>query len=203
MKKSKSILEETLNDIKEIKHSIEENATFVLKDSLKEDLSAIIKENIDMSDDEEINNVSLEEQQKILIKKTEDYVSYLKNKGIKVYQYSLHFDEGHIDENEEMKINRHIHIIHSNILENGRSFTKSLYEKNRGISKIQDLISEVFQMKRGELGSKNKHKNYKDYKRNKQQEREEDIKNQLKLNSLEKENQELKKRIEKLEKENQ
>ena len=49
MKKSKSILEETLNDIKEIKHSIEENATFVLKDSLKEDLSAIIKENIDMS----------------------------------------------------------------------------------------------------------------------------------------------------------
>ena len=55
MKKSKSILEETLNDIKEIKHSIEENATFVLKDSLKEDLSAIIKENIDMSDDEEIN----------------------------------------------------------------------------------------------------------------------------------------------------
>ena len=53
--KKKSILEETLNDIKEIKHSIEENATFVLKDSLKEDLSAIIKENIDMSDDEEIN----------------------------------------------------------------------------------------------------------------------------------------------------
>ena len=28
--KKKSILEETLNDIKEIKHSIEKNATFVL-----------------------------------------------------------------------------------------------------------------------------------------------------------------------------
>jgi len=56
----KSILEETLNDIKEIKNSIEKNATFVLQDSLKEDLSAIIKENIDMSDDEETDTTDID-----------------------------------------------------------------------------------------------------------------------------------------------
>ena len=163
----------------------------------------IIESLISISDDEEINNVSLEEQQKMLIKKTEDYILYLKNQGIKVYQYSLHFDEGHIDKNEEMKINRHIHIIHSNILENGRSFTKSLYEKNKGLSRLQDLISESFKMKRGELGSKNKHKNYKDYKRNKQQEKEEDIKKQLKLNMLQEELKNLKNENENLKNENE
>ena len=43
----------------------------------------------------------------------------------------------------------------------------------------------------------------KNYKRNKQQEKENNIKNELKLNTLKKENQELKKKIEILEKENQ
>ena len=138
-----------------------------------------------------------------MIKKTEDYISHLKNQGIKIYQYSLHFDEGHLNKNEEMKINRHIHIIHSNIMGNGKSFTKSLYEKNKGISKIQDLISKTFQMKRGEVESKNKHQGYKNYKRNKQQEKENNIKDELKLNTLKKENQELKNKIEILEKENQ
>lgn len=198
LKKIDEVKEYFSNEEEELKKFVKEKTKQKSKNKFH-----IVDSLISISDDDEINTLSLEEQQKILIKKTENYVSYLKNKGIKVYQYSLHFDEGHIDENEEIKINRHIHIIHSNILESGKSFTKSLYQKNRGISKIQDLISEVFQMKRGIVGSENKHQGYKNYKRNKQQEKENNIKNELKLNSLKKENQELKKRIEKLEKENQ
>lgn len=198
LKKIDEVKEYFSNEEEELKKFVKEKTKQKSKNKFH-----IIDSLISISDDEEINTLTLEEQQKILIKKTEDYVLYLKNQGIKVYQYSLHLDEGHIDENEEIKINRHIHIIHSNILESGKSFTKSLYQKNRGISKIQDLISEVFQMKRGIVGSENKHQGYKNYKRNKQQEKENNIKNELKLNSLKKENQELKKRIEKLEKENQ
>ena len=58
-------------------------------------------------------------------------------------------------------------------------------------------------MKRGEVGSKNKHQNYKGYKKNKQQENENTIKNEIKLNTLKEENQMLKNKIEILEKENQ
>ena len=43
-------------------------------------------------------------------------------------------------------------------------------------------------MKRGEVESKNKHQGYKNYKRNKQQEKENNIKDELKLNTLKKEN---------------
>lgn len=204
---TKSLIDlKNLDEVNEYFSNEEEELKKFVKEKTKQKSKNkfhIIDSLISISDDDEINTLTLKEQQKILIKKTEDYILYLKNQGIKVYQYSLHFDEGHIDKNEEMKINRHIHIIHSNILENGKSFTKSLYEKNKGLSKLQDLISESFEMKRGELGSKNKHKNYKDYKRNKQQEKENNIKDELKLNTLKKENQELKKKIEILEKENQ
>lgn len=204
---TKSLIDlKKIDEVKEYFSQEEEELKKFVKEKTKQKSKNkfhIIDSLISISDDEEINTLTLEEQQKILIKKTEDYVLYLKNQGIKVYQYSLHLDEGHIDENEEIKINRHIHIIHSNILENGRSFTKSLYEKNKGISKIQDLISKIFEMKRGIVGSKNKHQGYKNYKRNKQQEKENNIKYELKLNTLEKENQELKEKIEILEKENQ
>ena len=204
---TKSLIDlKKIDEVKEYFSQEEEELKKFVKEKTKQKSKNkfhIVDSLISISDDEEINTLPLEEQQKILIKKTENYVSYLKNKGIKVYQYSLHFDEGHIDENEEMKINRHIHIIHSNILESGKSFTKSLYEKNKGISKIQDLISKIFEMKRGIVGSKNKHQGYKNYKRNKQQEKENNIKDELKLNTLKKENQELKKKIEILEKENQ
>ncbi len=203
---TKSLIDlKNLDEVKEYFLNEEEELKKFVKQKLKQKSQNkfhIVDSLISISDDEEINTLPLKDQKKLLIKKTEDYISYLKNQGIKVYQYSLHLDEGHID-NEEIKINRHIHIIHSNILENGRSFTKSLYEKNKGISKIQDLISKIFEMKRGEIGSENKHQGYKKYKKNKQQEKENNIKNELKLNSLKKENQELKKKIEKLEKENQ
>ena len=203
---TKSLIDlKNLDEVNEYFSNEEEELKKFVKEKTKQKSKNkfhIIDSLISISDDEEINTLTLEEQKKLLIKKTENYISYLKNQGIKVYQYSLHFDEGHID-NEEIKINRHIHIIHSNILESGRSFTKSLYEKNKGISKIQDLISKIFEMKRGEVGSENKHQGYKNYKKNKQQEKENNIKNELKLNSLKKENQELKKKIEKLEKENQ
>ena len=203
---TKSLIDlKNLDEVKEYFLNEEEELKKFVKQKLKQKSQNkfhIVDSLISISDDEEINTLQLEDQKKLLIKKTEDYISYLKNQGIKVYQYSLHLDEGHID-NEEIKINRHIHIIHSNILENGRSFTKSLYEKNKGISKIQDLISKIFEMKRGEVGSKNKHKNYKDYKRNKQQEKEEDIKNQLKLNILRKELKNLKNENENLKNENE
>lgn len=203
---TKSLIDlKKIDEVKEYFSQEEEELKKFVKEKTKQKSKNkfhIVDSLISISDDEEINTLPLEEQKKILIKKTEDYVSYLKNKGIKVYQYSLHLDEGHI-ENEEIKINRHIHIIHSNILENGRSFTKSLYEKNKGISKIQDLISKIFEMKRGIVGSENKHQGYKKYKKNKQQEKENNIKDELKLNTLKKENQELKNKIEILEKENQ
>ena len=203
---TKSLIDlKNLDEVKEYFLNEEEELKKFVKQKLKQKSQNkfhIVDSLISISDDEEINTLPLKDQKKLLIKKTEDYISYLKNQGIKVYQYSLHLDEGHID-NEEIKINRHIHIIHSNILENGRSFTKSLYEKNKGISKIQDLISKIFEMKRGEVGSKNKHKNYKDYKRNKQQEKEEDIKNQLKLNILRKELKNLKNENENLKNENE
>lgn len=203
---TKSLIDlKNLDEVNEYFSNEEEELKKFVKEKTKQKSKNkfhIVDSLISISDDDEINTLTLEEQKKLLIKKTEDYVSYLKTKGIKVYQYSLHLDEGHI-ENEEIKINRHIHIIHSNILENGKSFTKSLYEKNKGISKIQDLISKIFEMKRGIVGSENKHQGYKNYKRNKQQEKENNIKNELKLNTLKKENQELKKKIEILEKENQ
>ena len=193
---TKSLIDlKNLDEVNEYFSNEEEELKKFVKEKTKQKSKNkfhIIESIISISDDEEINTLTLEEQKKLLIKKTEDYISHLKNQGIKIYQYSLHFDEGHLNENEEMKINRHIHIIHSNILESGKSFTKSLYQKNRGISKIQDLISEVFQMKRGEVESKNKHQGYKNYKRNKQQEKENNIKDELKLNTLKKENQELK-----------
>mgnify|MGYP000502915891 CR=1 FL=1 len=194
---TKSLIDlKNLDEVNEYFSNEEEELKKFVKEKTKQKSKNkfhIIESIISISDDEEINTLTLEEQKKLLIKKTEDYISHLKNQGIKIYQYSLHFDEGHLNENEEMKINRHIHIIHSNILESGKSFTKSLYEKNKGISKIQDLISKTFQMKRGEVESKNKHQGYKNYKRNKQQEKENNIKDELKLNTLEKENQELKK----------
>ena len=204
---TKSLIDlKNLDEVNEYFSNEEEELKKFVKEKTKQKSKNkfhIVESLISISDDDEINTLTLEEQKKLLIKKTEDYISHLKNQGIKIYQYSLHFDEGHLNENEEMKINRHIHIIHSNILESGKSFTKSLYQKNRGISKIQDLISEVFQMKRGEVESKNKHQGYKNYKRNKQQEKENNIKDELKLNTLKKENQELKNKIEILEKENQ
>lgn len=192
---TKSLIDlKNLDEVNEYFSNEEEELKKFVKEKTKQKSKNkfhIVDSLISISDDDEINTLTLEEQKKLLIKKTEDYVSYLKTKGIKVYQYSLHLDEGHI-ENEEIKINRHIHIIHSNILENGKSFTKSLYEKNKGISKIQDLISKIFEMKRGIVGSENKHQGYKNYKRNKQQEKENNIKNELKLNTLKKENQKLK-----------
>lgn len=204
---TKSLIDlKNLDEVNEYFSNEEEELKKFVKEKTKQKSKNkfhIIDSLISISDDEEINTLTLEEQKKLLIKKTEDYISHLKNQGIKIYQYSLHFDEGHLNENEEMKINRHIHIIHSNIMGNGKSFTKSLYEKNKGISKIQDLISKTFQMKRGEIESKNKHQGYKNYKRNKQQEKENNIKDELKLNTLKKENQELKNKIEILEKENQ
>jgi hypothetical protein len=204
---TKSLIDlKNLDEVNEYFLNEEEELKKFVKEKLKQKSQNkfhIIDSLISISDDDEINTLTLEEQKKLLIKKTEDYISHLKNEGIKIYQYSLHFDEGHLNENEEIKINRHIHIIHSNIMGNGKSFTKSLYEKNKGISKIQDLISKTFQMKRGEVESKNKHQGYKNYKRNKQQEKENNIKDELKLNTLKKENQELKKKIEILEKENQ
>ena len=201
---TKSLIDlKNLDEVNEYFSNEEEELKKFVKEKTKQKSKNkfhIIDSLISISDDEEINTLTLEEQKKLLIKKTEDYISHLKNQGIKIYQYSLHFDEGHLNENEEMKINRHIHIIHSNIMGNGKSFTKSLYEKNKGISKIQDLISKTFQMKRGEVESKNKHQGYKNYKRNKQQEKENNIKDELKLNTLKKENQELKNKIEILEK---
>lgn len=162
----------------------------------------IVDSLISISDDDEINNLTMEEQKKLLIKKTEDYILYLKNQGIKVFQYSLHLDEGHL-QNEEIRLNRHIHIIHSNINKDGRSFTKSLFQGKSRLSKLQDLISQTFEMRRGKIGSENKHQPYRSYKKNKQQENENTIKNEIKLNTLKEENQMLKNKIEILEKENQ
>ena len=162
----------------------------------------IVDSLISISDDDEINNLTMEEQKKLLIKKTEDYILYLKNQGIKVFQYSLHLDEGHL-QNEEIRLNRHIHIIHSNINKDGRSFTKSLFQGKSRLSKLQDLISQTFEMRRRKIRSENKHQPYRSYKKNKQQENENTIKNEIKLNTLKEENKMLKNKIEILEKENQ
>ena len=126
----------------------------------------ILESTINISTDEEITNLTEEELQKFLIEKTEKHLEFLKEKyGIKIYQYRLHMDEGHYDENNEIKKNIHIHFIHSNITKEGKSFTREIFqESKKGIDLLQDYVSQNFGLKRGKVGSEQKHLNKEDYK---------------------------------------
>lgn len=142
----------------------------------------ILESTINISNDQEIEKFNDEEKQRFLIEKTEKYIETLKSKyGIKFYQYRIHLDEGHYEtdiNNKEIldekgnKIeirNIHIHLIHSNVTSEGKSFIREVGNESwktsgrRGIHIIQDLVSENFELKRGEVNSENKHLNKQQY----------------------------------------
>jgi len=187
-------------NIEDLKNQLEEEIEFlksVVKQKTKRKSQIknhIVESVIVISDDNESKNLTKEDY----IEKVENYIKRLqKDFNLKIYSYDIHFDEGHIDEDGNKKINRHIHLIHSNVnMKTGKSFTKEIYKKSkRGISYIQDLISESFQMKRGELNSNKKHIKTSIYKQ-----QQETINKQKKIiEEQEKEIEELKERLKKIE----
>lgn len=179
------------------------NEEILLKEKVKEKTkrksqidNLILETVISISNDEEIEKMTEEELKKFLKIQMEKYVKHFLNvHKVKVYHISLHLDEGHIKDGKEIK-NIHIHFIHSNVNENGKSFLREIYNKsNKGIDKLQDEIRDIFNLKRGLKGKKRKHLNHKEYKKMKQEEE--------KLNQVLKENQELKLKNENLLNENE
>ena len=83
---TKSLIDlKNLDEVNEYFSNEEEELKKFVKEKTKQKSKNkfhIIESIISISDDEEINTLTLEEQKKLLIKKTEDYISHLKNKGI-------------------------------------------------------------------------------------------------------------------------
>jgi hypothetical protein len=206
----------SIEDMKEYFIQEEEYLKKVVKQKLKQKSQNklhIVESLISISDDDESENLTKED----IKEKIKVYTDYLKKKGIKIYNVSYHEDEGiyidietqevidHLEEGfkydkntMEIKKNKHIHIIHSNVsLDNGRSYTNEIYRDTeqynkdnniekfiktengkmkenpkflKGLSLLQDKISECFKMRRGIINSKNKHKDIKTYKTDKKNE---------------------------------
>jgi len=114
----------------------------------------------------------------------------------KVIQYSIHKDEGHIDENGNKKINYHCHLEMVGLDSNGNSIRKKITRKY--LINLQTEISKILKMERGKSVKETKKKRLDtyQYKQHKKLEQE-------KIKELEKENQELKKENQELKKENQ
>lgn len=199
--KNKNIVKElvkfkNITDTKEYFYNEENFLKNLIKEKTKQKSkieNLIVESQIVLSDDEELKGLS----DKDIVLKIENYIKMLEEKyKIKVYQYRYHKDEGHFEDETE-KINNHIHIIHSNVmLDNGKSFTKQIYkESKRGLSKLQDLISQTFEMKRGIENSENSHIEIRTYKKIKEKEAKENLKTIQELNNkikeLELENEEI------------
>lgn len=137
---------------------------------------------------EGVLSISREDYEKINIKETiEKLKKYYQKEGVKVYSITFHDDEGHInDVTKKMERNYHFHILHSNIDENGKSFTKRKFKARDGLSLVQDELSEVIGIDRGEKKSqsKRKHINHKEYKEMKKRESEELLKECEKIKKI-------------------
>ena len=137
-------------------------------------------------------------------------VKYLEeNFDTKVIQYSIHRDEGHIDENGEKKVNYHAHIEMLGIDSNGKSIRRKMTRKT--LIELQTQVANILGMERGESVKKTKRKRlntyeYKEAMKLKEQEvaelkktiknNEKIMKKQLKkIEKLEKENAELREKL--------
>jgi len=82
---------------------------------------------------------------KKIIKSIEDYMSLIEEKfGFKKLDYSLHMDEGYINEDGELKLNIHCHINYLNFdFEKERTVLRNL--RRADFSLMQDLAEKAFQ----------------------------------------------------------
>lgn len=130
----------------------------------------------------------------------ENVIKYLEESlDTKVIQYSIHYDEGHIDEKGNKKINYHVHLEMLGLDSEGRSVRKKITRQY--LRDLQTKVAEILGMERGQDVRKTKRKRLDtyEYKKHKQlldQELKE--KNKI-INQLKKENEELKEKLKELE----
>ncbi len=137
-----------------------------------------------------INENTTKEEVEKVIKYLEDTLD------TKVIQYSIHKDEGHIDENGNKKINYHVHLEMLGLDSEGRSIRKKIDRKY--LRNLQTEVSKILKMKRGEDVRKTRRKRLDTY------QYKEHIKRQKsELQELKNEIKQLKIENEKLKKENQ
>ncbi len=137
-----------------------------------------------------INENTTKEEVEKVIKYLEDTLD------TKVIQYSIHRDEGYVDENGNKKVNYHVHLEMLGLDSEGKSIRKKIDRKY--LRKLQTEVSKILKMERGEDVRKTKRKRLDTY------EYKEHIKRQkLELQELKNEIKQLKKENESLKKENQ
>lgn len=133
----------------------------------------------------------------------ENVIKYLeKSLDTKVIQYSIHYDEGHIDENGNKKVNYHVHLEMLGLDSNGRSVRKKI--TRQFLRNLQTEVAKILNMERGQDVRKTKRKRldtyeYKRYKKLLDEEtkklKEELKKKENEIKKLKDENTFLKKRI--------
>jgi truncated hemoglobin YjbI/chromosome segregation ATPase len=106
----------------------------------------------------------------------------------KVVQYSIHSDEGYVDENGNKKVNYHAHLEMLGIDSNGRSIRKKI--TRQFLRELQTNVANILKMERGQDIKKTKKKRLDTY----------EYKKHIKLQN--EETNKLKKEIEKLKEEN-
>lgn len=86
-----------------------------------------------------------EETRKIIIKKMEELGQEIEKKiGAKFLAFDIHFDEGHIQEDGQIKYNVHAHLVHLNFnFKTEKSILRTL--KKQDMSNLQDISANVFQ----------------------------------------------------------
>ncbi len=136
-----------------------------------------------------INENTTKEEVEKVIKYLEDTLD------TKVIQYSIHKDEGYIDENGNKKINYHVHLEMLGLDSEGRSVRKKIDRKY--LRKLQTEVSRILKMERGEDVRKTRRKRldtyqYKEHIKRQKSELQE-LKNEIKR--LKKENENLKNEI--------
>jgi len=80
------------------------------------------------------------------VKRVAEYLE--KKLGVKVYQISIHEDEGHIEDGKFIK-NRHAHILFSGLDEEGRAIKRNKLHIHF-LRQLQDDVAGILQMERGE-----------------------------------------------------
>ena len=130
----------------------------------------------------------------------ENVIKYLeKSLDTKVIQYSIHYDEGHIDENGNKKINYHVHLEMIGLDSEGRSVRKKI--TRQFLRNLQTEVARILNMERGQDIRKTKRKRLDTYeykKHKKLLDKELKEKNEI-INQLKKENEELKEKLKELE----
>lgn len=101
--------------------------------------------------------------------------------GFRTLQIAIHRDEGHTDTEGNFKTHYHAHAVFFTLdKDSGKQLARqeaSLTKYN--LSKIQDLASDIFNLQRGEKGSKKQYvSDYREYKKIKAKEQELEAKNQ-------------------------